>query len=197
MRSCQMLLERGISQSGEYIIDPDGYGVSEDPFTVTCSMPAAATGSAATIVGHDSERRTHVNGFDPHGSYSISVTYAAPLPQLEALMSMSSRCSQFIRYECYHSILSPSFAWWVSRSGERMNYWGGAQPGSGKCACGMTNSCVNPAHTCNCQSNDAVWRSDEGSLEDKSTLPVVRMHFGDTGGGEEGYHTLGKLICYG
>ncbi len=25
-----------------------------------------------------------------------------------------------------------------------MTYWGGAQPNSGKCACGMTNSCLDP-----------------------------------------------------
>ena len=78
-----------------------------------------------------------------------------------------------------------------------MTYWGGASPGSGKCACGMTNSCAG-GNSCNCGVNDLVWREDSGLLTDKTTLPVKQLRFGDIGdGGEEGYHTLGKLKCYG
>jgi len=78
-----------------------------------------------------------------------------------------------------------------------MTYWGGASPGSGKCACGMTNSCAG-GYDCNCDKNDAVWREDSGLLTDKTHLPVKQLRFGDTGGRiEEGYHTLGKLKCYG
>jgi len=79
-----------------------------------------------------------------------------------------------------------------------MTYWGGASPGSGKCACGMTNSCANPRYGCNCDKNDFVWREDSGLLTDKTSLPVKQLRFGDTGGSrEQGYHTLGKLKCYG
>jgi len=78
-----------------------------------------------------------------------------------------------------------------------MTYWGGASPGSGKCACGMTNSCAG-GYDCNCDKDDQVWREDSGLLTDKTTLPVKQLRFGDvSGGGEEGYHTLGKLKCYG
>ena len=49
--------------------------------------------------------------------------------------------------------------------------------------------------------NDAAWREDSGLLTDKSTLPVKELRFGDTGVfqgvDEKGYHTLGKLRCYG
>ena len=91
-----------------------------------------------------------------------------------------------------------STAWWVSRDSTKMTYWGGASPGSGKCACGMTNSCADPSHPCNCDKNDNVWREDSGLLTDKASLPVKQLKFGDTtGSAEEGYHTLGKLKCYG
>ena len=85
----------------------------------------------------------------------------------------------------------------MSRDSTKMRYWGGATPGSGKCACGMTNSCANPSHACNCDSNDNVWREDSGLLTDKTKLPVVQLSFQDVGSSEEGYHTLGKLKCYG
>ncbi|EDO43004.1 predicted protein, partial [Nematostella vectensis] len=69
--------------------------------------------------------------------------------------------------------------WWVSRDNAKMTYWGGATPGRNKCACGMTSSCANLSRACNCDSNDRVWRSDEGLLTDKKSLPVRAMHFGD------------------
>jgi len=35
-------------------------------------------------------------------------------------------------------------------------------------------------------------------LTEKSDLPVTQLRFGDTGDSrEQGYHTLGKLKCYG
>ena len=91
-----------------------------------------------------------------------------------------------------------AYAWWVSRDSSKMRYWGGASPGSGKCACGMTNSCADPRYGCNCDKNDLVRREDRGLLTDKTHLPVKQLRFGDTGGSmrERGYHTLGKLKCY-
>jgi len=77
-----------------------------------------------------------------------------------------------------------------------MTYWGGASPGSGKCACGMTSSCAG-GYGCNCDKNDAIWREDSGLLTDKTHLPVKQLRFGDASGSEQGYHTLGKLKCYG
>ena len=65
----------------------------------------------------------------------------------------------------------------------------------------MTNSCADPSYWCNCDKNDAVWREDSGLLTEKSALPVKELRIGDTGvyeGVDEmGYHTLGKLRCYG
>ena len=86
----------------------------------------------------------------------------------------------------------------MSRDSTKMTYWGGASPGSGKCACGMNNSCANPSDGCNCDEDRHVWREDSGLLTDKTKLPVKQLRFGDTGGShEKGYHTLGKFKCYG
>ena len=115
---------------------------------------------------------------------------------------VSSHCEQFIKYECHGSTLlnrngSP-YGWWVSRDSSKMTYWGGASV-SGKCACGMTNSCANPRYGCNCDYDNNVWREDSGLLTDKTHLPVKQLRFGDvtSASGEQGYHTLGKLKCYG
>ena len=200
--SCSVIRKYVSSSSGNYVIDPDGTG-GLAPFTAYCDM-SDKSGVGVTVISHDSESRTLVDGYDVGGEYSRSIHYSgASQSQLASLTDVSSHCEQFIKYECYASILSFSipFGWWVSRDSSRMLYWGGASPDSKKCACGMTNSCPDPSHACNCDKNDGVWREDSGLLTEKSTLPVKELRFGDTGTysgiDEKGYHTLGKLKCYG
>ena len=200
--SCSVIRKYVSSTSGNYVIDPDGEG-GLAPFTVYCDM-SDKNGVGVTIVSHDSESRTLVDGYNGKGDYSRSIHYSgASLSQLASLTDASLHCEQFIKYQCYNSALwfPNPVGWWVSRDSSKMSYWGGASPGSKKCACGMTNSCADPRKACNCDQNDNVWREDSGFLTDKSTLPVKELRFGDTGEyrgvDEKGYHTLGKLRCYG
>ncbi|XP_019616268.1 PREDICTED: neurexin-4-like [Branchiostoma belcheri] len=120
------------------------------------------------------------------------------MDQVRAVVDQSSLCKQLIKYECHHSHIWDSngtpFAWWVTWDGRQADYWGGASPGSGKCACGQTGTC---SRRCNCDANDYTWREDSGFLSHKNDLPVTQLRFGDAGDArEEGYYTLGKLICY-
>ena len=197
--SCSVVRKYLSSVSGNYVIDPDGEG-GLAPFTVFCDM-RDKNGAGVTVISHDSESRTHVQGCEDPGCYSRDIQYTgASLSQLASLTRVSSHCEQFIKYECYGSGLwfSTPYGWWVSRDSITMTYWGGASPGSGKCACGMTNSCAHSSQDCKCDKNDAVWREDSGLLTDKTKLPVKQLRFGDIGeGGEQGYHTLGKMKCFG
>ena len=196
--SCSEVKKYISSVSGNYVIDPDGEG-GLAPFTVFCDM-TDKSGVGVTVISHDSESRTHVSGCDPSGCYSRDIHYTgASLSQLARLTKVSSHCEQFIKYECYNSAIFRwvGMAWWVSRSSTKMTYWGGASPGSRKCACGMTNSCARSSYGCNCDKNDNVWREDSGLLTDKTKLPVKQLRFGDVSSPEEGYHTLGKLKCFG
>ena len=160
-------------------------------------------GAGVTVISHDSEQRTLVNGFDHPGSYSRDIQYkGANFSQLASLANVSLHCEQFIKYECKKSKIFKSngdqIAWWVSRDSTKMNNWGGAELGSGKCACGMNNTCVQQNSNCNCDKNDNVWREDSGFLTNKTHLPVKELRFGDTeDDNEQGYHTLGKFKCYG
>ena len=194
-----MIRKDALSVSGRYVIDPDGKG-GLAPFAVYCHM-TDKNGVGVTVISHDSESRTYVSGYSSEGSYSRDIHYkGASLSQLAILTRVSSHCEQFIKYECYQSVLLYNnilYGWWVSRDSTKMTYWGGAS-GSGKCACGMTNSCASPRYGCNCDKNDRRWREDSGLLTDKTRLPVKQLRFGDTNRDSEyGYHTLGKLKCYG
>ena len=162
-------------------------------------------GVGLTVISHDSESRTHVNSVSPGcGSavcYSKDVTYTGvSTSQLAALTRVSQNCEQFIKFEYNRDIafIEDSYAWWVSRDGTRMNYWGGASGRNHMCACGVTNSCSNRGQKCNWYNGGSGWREDSGLLTDKSTLPVTQIRLGDLEDSrEEGYHTLGKLKCYG
>ena len=114
-----------------------------------------------TVVSHDSEDRTLVNGFNERGSYQRNVTYTeADQLQLASLTASSVSCDQFIKYECHHTVLlfnGDMYGWWVSRDGGKMTYWGGVDSVPFKCACGLDNSCADPGYGCNCDKNDNVW----------------------------------------
>ena len=185
--------------SGDYLIDPDG-DLGEDPFPVYCNMTDKG-GVGVTVVSHNSENRTQVIRYNGPGEYSLDVHYrSANISQLKTLTEASGNCQQFIKYECFHARLG-GFSWWVSRDGQKMTYWGGENLKTGGCACGLTGSCADDKSLkCNCDKNDEKWREDSGFLTIKSHLPVKQLRFGDTGDTylkEEGYHTLGKLECYG
>ena len=190
------------SSSGNYMIDPDGNG-GVAPFSVYCDMSDKG-GVGVTVISHDSESRTHVgpsiSGCNYGGCYSKDVRYTGvSTAQLAALTRVSQNCEQFIKFECNNDILfiENGYAWWVSRNGTRMNYWGGATGHDKMCACGVTNSCTGGIN-CNCDNSGSGWYEDSGLLTDKSVLPVTQIRLGDIDQShEEGYLTLGKLKCYG
>ncbi|KAL9951864.1 hypothetical protein ACROYT_G044603 [Oculina patagonica] len=198
--SCSVILKLSNPKapSGSYVIDPDGEG-GVTPFTVDCDM-TDKNNVGVTVISHDSEDRTHVTGCFPQGCYKRDIHYTgADLLQLGSLTAISTHCEQFIKYECYHSVLlynGNMYGWWVSRDGDTMTYWGGSNSSFPyKCACGVTGACVNTGYGCNCDVEDGVWREDSGLLTSKSHLPVKQMRFGDATSGA--FHTLGKLKCYG
>ena len=189
--TCSTLLKKHPSTiSGNHYINPQELRPSA-LVQVYCDM-TSKNGVGVTVIGHDSESRTLVKGYDSPGSYKRKINYEISMEQIVTIMKKSKNCEQFIKYRCYHSVLlyGPNniWGWWA---------WGGAAVDSGKCACGMTNSCAGGGK-CNCDKNDRVWREDSGYLTDKNTLPVTELRFSDTGDSHElAYHTLGKLRCWG
>ena len=188
------------SSSGNYIIDPDGNG-GVTSFSVYCDMNDKGR-VGVTVISHDSESRTHIGnipGCSSAGCYRKDVTYTGVnTAQLRALTRVSHNCEQFIKYECNPEspFIEGGYAWWVTRDGKRKDYWGGATGYNNMCACGVTNSCSS-GNKCNCPTRSG-WSEDSGLLTDKAALPVTQIRLGDLNGShEEGYHTLGKLKCYG
>ena len=152
--------------SGCYVIDPDGIQ-GNSPFQVYCNMTDKG-GVGVTVVSHDTEKRTHVKGYEDEGSYSRNIIYnGVSLSQLEVRTSVSAFCEQFIRYECKKAkLLRDGKGWWVASNGQKMEYWGGATGSKSGCGCAVTKTCSDPKELCNCDINDNKWREAKivGSL---------------------------------
>ncbi|XP_046819810.1 neurexin-4 isoform X2 [Vespa crabro] len=196
-----------VNQRAEIKIDVDGSGPLA-PFPVTCEF--FADGRVMTVLRHSNEVPTPVDGFEEPGSFIQDINYDADLDQIEAFLNRSTRCSQRIKYECKHSKLFNSpvpqndyfkpNSWWVSRQNQKMDYWGGALPGSRKCECGILGNCADPSKWCNCDADLEGRLEDSGDITEKEYLPVKQLRFGDTGtplDEKEGKYTLGPLICEG
>ncbi|XP_015588333.1 neurexin-4 isoform X1 [Cephus cinctus] len=196
-----------VNQKAEIKIDVDGSGPLR-PFPVTCEFYADSR--VLTILRHSNEQPTPVDGFEEPGSFIQDINYDADLDQIEALLNRSTTCRQRINYACKHAkllntpvpqgeVFRPS-SWWVSRRNQKMDYWGGALPGSRKCECGILGTCAEPSKWCNCDSGLEGWLEDGGDITEKEYLPVKQLRFGDTGtplDEKEGRYTLSSLICEG
>ncbi|XP_072033225.1 contactin-associated protein-like 2 [Amphiura filiformis] len=157
----------------------------------------------ATIIGHDSEGGFETpEGYEIKGSYIKEIIYEANISQIAALVNVSTECKQYISYQCKETAfyydedpISVVNVWWVSRVGDPMYNWGSVPTGT--CTCNLQSDCETGG-PCNCIANDNVWRFDDGVLSDKSKLPVIKIHSGDTGDiGEKALFTVGALTCFG
>ena len=119
--SCSVIRKHVSSSDGNYVIDPDGAG-GLAPFTVYCDM-SDKNSVGVTVISHDSESRTLLDGYNEHGRYSRSIHYSgASLSQLASLTDVSLHCEQFIKYECYGSYIYRGniASWWESRDSRQM-----------------------------------------------------------------------------
>ena len=68
-------------------------------------MLLAADGRVLTVVSHNNDETTPVDGFQEPGSFIQDIMYEADMEQIEALINRSSTCQQRLRYECKQSHL--------------------------------------------------------------------------------------------
>ncbi|XP_022086867.1 neurexin-4-like [Acanthaster planci] len=186
--------------SGTHMIDPDGSGPLP-PVEVECESQDS---ELYTVIQHDAETSEGIPpGNTEPGSYSRDITYQASSDQIRAVVDMAEYCEQYIQYVCTRAKLlnSPNgepYGWWVNRDSQKMNYWGGAAPGTGKCECGLFETCQDRTKWCNCDADTASNLMDEGLLRHKQFLPVKQLRFGDVkASGSSASYRLGPLRCRG
>lgn len=193
----------------EVTIDPDGSGPI-DPFNVICNGKTGSLFPVETWIRHNSMGLITVNGFQSPEYYERKIEYETDLAGLTEVIERSDNCEQEILWKCNNSRLMvrddtgtgvnvKTLGYWVGRTFQDMHYWGGAAPGTFKCECGLTEEgCDLQSTTCNCDSGGST--SDSGLLMHKDYLPVMELHFGDTGSltdNKVGQHQVKELKCFG
>ncbi|XP_068196207.1 contactin-associated protein-like 4 isoform X1 [Antennarius striatus] len=198
--SCEAYKHYG-NTSGHFYIDVDGSGPIK-PQLVYCNMTEENTWM---VIPHNNTELTRLRPSPGGTKHSVHLNYSAEDEQLLATISQSDYCEQELAYHCRKSRLlntpegSP-FSWWLGGPGTGgvQTYWGGAQPGSQQCACGLRGDCVDPQHYCNCDADRLEWAEDSGLLIHKESLPVRSLVLGDIQRpGSEAAYRVGSLRCHG
>ncbi|XP_041804256.1 contactin-associated protein-like 4 [Chelmon rostratus] len=199
-QSCEAYKHNG-NTSGHFYIDVDGSGPIK-PQLVYCNMTEETTWM---VIQHNNTELTRVRPSLGGNQHSVHFDYSTDEEQLLTAISQSEHCEQELSYHCRKSRLlntpegSP-FSWWLGGPGPGrvQTYWGGAQPGSQQCACGLQGDCVDPQHYCNCDADRMEWAEDSGLLTHKESLPVRSLVLGDVQRpGSEAAYRVGPLRCRG
>uniref|UniRef100_A0A671W0E2 Contactin associated protein like 3 n=1 Tax=Sparus aurata TaxID=8175 RepID=A0A671W0E2_SPAAU len=199
-QSCEAYKHNG-NTSGHFYIDVDGSGPIR-PQLVYCNMTEENTWM---VIQHNNTEATRLRPSSLGNQHSVHFDYATEEEQLSVAISQSEHCEQELSYQCRRSRLlntpegSP-FSWWLGGpgAGRVQTYWGGAQPGSQQCACGLQGDCVDPQHYCNCDADRMEWTEDSGLLTHKESLPVRSLVLGDIQRpGSEAAYRVGPLRCHG
>ncbi|XP_041804234.1 contactin-associated protein-like 4 [Chelmon rostratus] len=199
-QSCEAYKHNG-NTSGHFYIDVDGSGPIK-PQLVYCNMTEETTWM---VIQHNNTEFTRLRASPGGNQHSVHFDYFTEEEQLLAAISQSEHCEQELSYHCRKSRLlntpegSP-FSWWLGGPGPGrvQAYWGGAQPGSQQCACGLQGDCVDPQHYCNCDADRMEWAEDSGLLTHKESLPIRSLVLGDLQRPEsEAAYRVGPLRCHG
>jgi hypothetical protein len=142
--------------------------------------------------GHQAMNETHVTNAEgaTECEFLLKLQYTnVTMGQLLNLVDASGQCAQYISWRCHAAAISvvrkdgssTTFTYWMNRNDKPRYYWDGSDSNSKLCACGAKGQCANPDRPCNCDSNDDVWRLDEGYIRNKQDLPITSICGGETG----------------
>ena len=95
--TCMELVNNGMTESIDVMLDPDGKNQGLPPIQVKCQLP-----EGKSIVGE--EVTAIVDHCESEGCFKKDLNYGASVGQIETLISKSMSCSQSIKVEC---VLAP------------------------------------------------------------------------------------------
>ena len=172
--TCAELAYYGPFESGEYEIDPDGYGVRRNgPIRVFCDFTTNSTVIRHNL-GNEVSLENHFLQRGPQGA-SVDINYDAPMDQIVSLLNNpTSRCKQEILFSCNAAPLiigDRSLA--LFKYTKRDKYRDGTDQSSTRdITCGDTTT------SCNCNSSSPELLQDRIVITDKRLLPVTGFTYG-------------------
>ena len=164
----------GVTQNGEYLVDPDGELFGEPPFLAHCDFT-----TNSTEILHDSEDEITIPNCNQIGCHEHPINYKASETQIQKLISLSQGCVQSITFNCFSAPLKQNdvhHGWWTDRLGNKQ-----------------------VCHDCNqCDSKRPEWMEDVLVSEDLDLLPMKSFVYGPLEFDmEKANFSIGRLSCHG
>eukprot|EP00795_Rhopilema_esculentum_P013222 gene13222-4040_t len=194
-RNCQEALEANNNISNSYKVQPS---MQHGPVLIKCVMES--DGRAFALFNHDTESERTVTGYpDKCGGYKHSFVYRDDMETITLVVNNSIHCEQLTKAICKGVVfVGQGCSWLIGRNAQKLSYWGGGPANGTGCACGISNSCINPSRKCNCDYNDNnSVQMDTGYVVEKDALPLTGIALGDTMSRdvEVVKYTVGPLRC--
>ncbi|KAK6171985.1 hypothetical protein SNE40_018395 [Patella caerulea] len=147
---------------------------SNSQVEVTCKEEGGLT---YTIIPHDLQPDTILNT-----TTEVTLVYNITQNTIESIISQSRTCRQYVKYRCFNSSIHVNgedqpTATFYTGGNKRADYFPGGTPSGNNCACGVNGTCNDTSLACNCNSNDEIWRIDDGYVTSKGDLPITKFEF--------------------
>ena len=214
-QSCRELYEHGFTESGYYLVDPDGRYTGQTSFEVFCErayqwyvreynyltkiIPKTRTFNISSQLSED---------------FNVKIDYNATSQQIQALIENSGTCYQEITFECLVMPLhfeEINHGYWKDRFGTERYFFDGIDYKGRKCECSNTddnadNQCQSSKSAlCNCDLRSKFNSKDKGTIQAQWILPITEFgykfhgHSLNTFNAQNGSATvtIGDLICKG
>ncbi|OWF37427.1 uncharacterized protein LOC110467400 [Mizuhopecten yessoensis] len=186
-QTCDAILQKNSkSQSGQYLIDPDGTGPIP-AVTVECDMRSDNIG--VTIV----KVKVGVKFVSPWAP-NFDLEYLATLDQIKKIANVSKYCYQEVAAQCrWNAVMLGGNTYWVDGNGDKQLTWGGSSV-EGMCPCGQLDGfCQVRGSNCNCDGSASLVE-DGGKILRRDLLPVQSVHMKLTG--SQKFRTkIGPVVC--
>jgi len=196
-QSCQDLFLSGQRKSSHYLIDLDRNGPLR-PIRVRCNMDEG-NGNVETLLSHNlpaeylvrrsatQDMLLDITYLAFHHMYSADGFYnhddSNQLSRheqdsvLRSLISQSSYCRQYFRYECRSAPLELGNKTWMEApfpKNHRISSLNGIN--RGMCTCATTEKrCLDPNRSCNCDAGQPFWSEDSYELIGRDDVGLTRI----------------------
>ena len=188
-RSCQELYKHGFTQSGYYLVDPDGRYLGQSSFEVYCLFVPTAHWNRHHYVNDihiETIIQPKTSEFEMSSTsdedFKKEIQYNATDKQIAALIT-NSVCYQTITFKCLVMPLhyeETNHGYWKDRSGIERYFFDGYDFKGRNCECRNTpfKQCHGNANAlCNCDIRSKDESEDEGTITSDWILPITEVGY--------------------
>jgi len=191
-KTCDDLARCGLTESGEYELDPDGPMYGDEPIRVFCNFT-----TNATVIIPDTNEINLQNCESGSGCASVNVSYEVNMNQIMSIVDSSTYCQQELIFSCNMSPLvldGESFSTWKYRNGRNQSF----TQDNAQCECNDDGTCLDATVPCNCYSKLRLPLKDTIRITDRRKLPMTGFAYGPfTSADAQAAVTFKNLECFG